>query len=90
MTIRVILADDHPIYREGLVRTLEETGEFVVVGTGGTLGELELPQRGAAEPAPPPHPPVGSGERIAVPGTPRDSELRRDVDGEVVGGHFRR
>ncbi len=39
MTIRTIVADDHPIFREGLVRSLEETGEFRVVGTGATAEE---------------------------------------------------
>lgn len=39
MTIRVILADDHPIFREGLVRSITETGEFEVVGVGGTADE---------------------------------------------------
>lgn len=34
MTIRVILADDHPIFRDGLVASIEETGEFEVVGVG--------------------------------------------------------
>lgn len=34
MVIKVVLADDHPIFRDGLVRSLEETGEFEVVGTG--------------------------------------------------------
>ena len=34
MTIRVILADDHPIFRDGLVQSLEETGVFKVVGVG--------------------------------------------------------
>lgn len=33
MTIRIIVADDHPIYRDGVVTSLEETGEFRVVGT---------------------------------------------------------
>lgn len=32
MTIRIVVADDHPIYRDGLVTSLEETGEFRVVG----------------------------------------------------------
>jgi DNA-binding NarL/FixJ family response regulator len=36
MTIRVVLADDHPIFRDGLVRSLEESGLFAVVGTGST------------------------------------------------------
>jgi two-component system nitrate/nitrite response regulator NarL len=39
MTIRVVLADDHPIFRDGLVRSLEESGQFSVVGTGGNADE---------------------------------------------------
>ena len=39
MSIRVIVADDHPIFRDGLVQSLEETGEFEVVGTGGSADE---------------------------------------------------
>ncbi len=39
MTIRLILADDHPIFRDGLVSSIEETGEFEVVGVGGTADE---------------------------------------------------
>lgn len=39
MTIRLILADDHPIFRDGLVRTLGETGAFEVVGTGASAEE---------------------------------------------------
>ncbi len=35
MTIRTILADDHPIFRDGLVRSLSETGRFAVLGVGG-------------------------------------------------------
>lgn len=35
MTIRTILADDHPIFRDGLVRSLQETGRFEVLGVGG-------------------------------------------------------
>lgn len=34
MSIRIILADDHPIFRDGLVHSIEETGEFEVVGVG--------------------------------------------------------
>ena len=30
MSIRVVLADDHPIFRDGLVRSLEESGGFEV------------------------------------------------------------
>jgi two-component system nitrate/nitrite response regulator NarL len=39
MTIRTVLADDHPIFREGLVRTLEESGVFAVVGSAATADE---------------------------------------------------
>ncbi|GKY89246.1 response regulator [Sinisalibacter aestuarii] len=34
MTTRIILADDHPIFRNGLVYSIEETGDFQVVGVG--------------------------------------------------------
>lgn len=39
MTIRIILADDHPIFRDGLVNSIEETGVFEVVGVGGSADE---------------------------------------------------
>ena len=39
MTISLILADDHPIFRDGLVNSIEETGEFIVVGVGGSADE---------------------------------------------------
>ncbi len=39
MVIKVVLADDHPIFREGLVRSLEETGQFEVVGAGASATE---------------------------------------------------
>ena len=39
MSIRVVLADDHPIFRDGLVRSLEESGGFEVVGAGGSADE---------------------------------------------------
>jgi len=42
MTTRVIVADDHPIYRDGVVTSLEETGEFSVVGTAGSAEEAIL------------------------------------------------
>lgn len=32
--IRIVIADDHPIFRDGLVRSLEESGDFSVVGVG--------------------------------------------------------
>ncbi len=34
MSTRIILADDHPIFRDGLVHSIEETGDFEVVGLG--------------------------------------------------------
>lgn len=34
MTLKVILADDHPIFRDGLVKSIESTSEFDVVGVG--------------------------------------------------------
>ncbi|MDP5362572.1 MAG: response regulator transcription factor [Paracoccaceae bacterium] len=39
MTIRIILADDHPIFRDGLVNSIEETDVFQVVGVGGSADE---------------------------------------------------
>ncbi|WP_420860041.1 response regulator [Marivivens marinus] len=39
MTIKVILADDHPIFRDGLVASIEETGEFEVAGVGETAAD---------------------------------------------------
>ncbi|WP_377507648.1 response regulator [Octadecabacter sp. R77987] len=39
MTIRIILADDHPIFRDGLVHSIEETGTLEVVGIGGSAEE---------------------------------------------------
>lgn len=42
MTIRVLVADDHPIYRDGVVRSLEETGEFRVVATATSAEEAVL------------------------------------------------
>lgn len=39
MTIRIVLADDHPIFRNGLIQSIEETRAFKVVGVGGTADE---------------------------------------------------
>ena len=39
MAIRTVVADDHPIFRDGLVRSLEETGDFRVVGIGNSADE---------------------------------------------------
>ena len=39
MTITLIVADDHPIFRDGLVKSLTETGDFIVLGTGASAQE---------------------------------------------------
>lgn len=39
MKIRIVLADDHPIFRDGLIHSIEETGEFQVVGVGGSADD---------------------------------------------------
>lgn len=39
MTITLIVADDHPIFRDGLVKSLSETGEFKVLGEGASAQE---------------------------------------------------
>jgi DNA-binding NarL/FixJ family response regulator len=38
---RAVVVDDHPLYRAGIVRTLRDTGRFVVVGEAGD-GETAL------------------------------------------------
>ena len=40
--VRVLLADDHPVMRDGLQQMLERTGEFEVVGHAGDGEEAEL------------------------------------------------
>lgn len=42
MTIRILVADDHPIFRDGVVKSLEETGEFRVVATATSAQEAVL------------------------------------------------
>lgn len=39
MTITLIVADDHPIFRDGLVKSLAETDEFKVLATGSSAEE---------------------------------------------------
>lgn len=46
MTITLIVADDHPIFRDGLVKSLSETGEFSVLGTGASAQDaVELARK---------------------------------------------
>ena len=40
--LRVIVADDHPLYRQGIVRALEAAGEVVVAEAGDGRSALEL------------------------------------------------
>jgi DNA-binding NarL/FixJ family response regulator len=42
MKIRILVADDHPIYRDGVVKSLEETGEFRVVGVASSAEEAVM------------------------------------------------
>jgi DNA-binding NarL/FixJ family response regulator len=37
--ITTVVADDHPIFRDGLARTLEESGLFTVLGAAGSADE---------------------------------------------------
>lgn len=39
--IRIVVADDHPLYRDGVARTLAESGRFSVVGEAATGAEAE-------------------------------------------------
>ena len=39
MTIRTLVADDHPIFRDGLIQSLEETGDFRVVAVASSAAE---------------------------------------------------
>jgi DNA-binding NarL/FixJ family response regulator len=50
MTIRIVVADDHPIFREGLARSLADHAAFAVVGQAGdAAGAVELVRRTGAD-----------------------------------------
>jgi DNA-binding NarL/FixJ family response regulator len=43
MTIRILVADDHPIFRDGVVQSLKETDDFRVIALASSAGEaIEL------------------------------------------------
>ncbi|HVT28807.1 MAG TPA: response regulator transcription factor [Lacipirellulaceae bacterium] len=37
--MRIAVVDDHPLFREGVIRSLTETGQFTVVGEGGSSSD---------------------------------------------------
>jgi two-component system, NarL family, nitrate/nitrite response regulator NarL len=37
--LRIVIADDHPLYRDGVARTLAERADFAVVGACGSAGD---------------------------------------------------
>lgn len=39
MSIRIVIADDHPIFRQGLARSIDESAGFEVVGEAATADE---------------------------------------------------
>ncbi len=50
MTVKVVIADDHPIFREGLARSLDDNPAFSVVGQAGSAAEaVDLAQRAAPD-----------------------------------------
>jgi DNA-binding NarL/FixJ family response regulator len=38
-TLRIVVVDDHPLYRSGVVRSLEEAGDFAIVGEGASADD---------------------------------------------------
>lgn len=62
----------------------------VVIDTQRIVGDLELLELDSGELELTPSAVLNPGEKIAVPDTPYDREMWRDVDDEGVGGHFRR
>ena len=47
--IRLVVIDDHPLFREGVTRSLTEIGGFEVVGEGSSAEDaLRLARRGSS------------------------------------------
>ena len=46
-TIRVVVVDDHPMFRAGVVASLAAEPDVEVVGEGSTAGEAVQPGRAA-------------------------------------------
>jgi two-component system nitrate/nitrite response regulator NarL len=99
--IRVLVADDHPIYRDGLARTLADAGEIEVVGTAGD-GEEAVRQVQALRPdlvlldiSMPKGGGMGALERIMAMETPprvamitaseEESDLMQALKGGAIG-----
>lgn len=97
MAIRVILADDHPIFRDGLVQSIEDNGEFEVVGTGASaddaviLAETHLPDIAVLDLSMPGGG-ISAARRISEAGTARAvamltvSETDSDVTAAIRAG----
>jgi DNA-binding NarL/FixJ family response regulator len=46
--IRVLIADDHPHFREGLAALLSSAADLEVVGEAGTVGRRSRSRRGSS------------------------------------------
>ena len=47
--VRIAIVDDHPLFREGVARSLAELGGFEIVGEGGNASDaVELAERAKA------------------------------------------
>jgi hypothetical protein len=70
--VRIVVADDHPIYREGMIRALVDTGRYTVVGEasdGVTAVELIVRERPDVR-----RPWNGSSARSWSSGSPRSRQ----------------
>ena len=81
--ITMVLADDHPIFRDGLVRTLEESGAFSVLGAAGSADEaVALVERHGPDPRAPRHLDAGRRHRGGAAGARGFAgDARGDADG---------